>query len=182
MENELNQNQQQEQQQGQEEAPKTYTQEDLDKLLQENSNNIAGKIRAEEKKKYDAKLKEIDEQAKQQAKFEKMSELDKQTEIARQAQEQLKALQDKIALTEQRDETRKLMKDKGLPDVFLDSVLVFQDADATIAKIAEVKALFDAEVQKAVEGRMKTHVPKGNGGNQEEGISLEDAKKALGIH
>ena len=96
MENELNQNQQQEQQQGQEEAPKTYTQEDLDKLLQENSNNIAGKIRAEEKKKYDAKLKEIDEQAKQQAKFEKMSELDKQTEIARQAQEQLKALQDKM--------------------------------------------------------------------------------------
>lgn len=168
------------QQEGQDNAPKTYTQEELDKLLQENSNNIAGKIRAEEKKKYDSKLKEIDEQAKQQAKFEKMSELEKQTEIAKQAQEQLKSLQDKIALTEQREETRKLMKDKGLPDVFLDSVLVFKDADATIAKIAEVKALFDAEVQKAVEGKMKTHIPK-TGGNQEEGISLEDAKKALGI-
>ena len=39
------------QQEGQDNAPKTYTQEELDKLLQENSNNIAGKIRAEEKKK-----------------------------------------------------------------------------------------------------------------------------------
>lgn len=181
MENE-NIQQPENQQEGQDNAPKTYTQEELDKLLQENSNNIAGKIRAEEKKKYDSKLKEIDEQAKQQAKFEKMSELEKQTEIAKQAQEQLKSLQDKIALTEQRDETRKLMKDKGLPDVFLDSVLVFKDADATIAKIGEVKALFDAEVQKAVENRMKTHIPSGNGGNQEEGISLEEAKKALGIH
>lgn len=170
----------QEQIQQQEEAPKTYTQEDVDRLLQENSNSIAGKIRAEEKKKYDVKLKEFDEQAKQQAKFEKMSELEKQTELAKQAQSELQGLKDKIALNEQREETRKLMKEKGLPDSFLDAVLVFKDADATINKISEFKALFDSEVQKAVEGRVQTHVPKA-GKTETEGLSEQEARKALGL-
>lgn len=174
-----NENAQENTQMGTQDEPKTYSQEDLDKILQENANNIAGKVRAEEKKKFEAKLKEFDEQAKQQAKFEKMSELEKQTELAKQAQAELQGLKDKIALTEQREETRKLMKEKGLPDVFLDSVLVFKDADATKTKIDEVKALFDAEVQKAVAEKVQTHVPKGNGGKVETEDFTSELKEVL---
>ena len=168
------------QQQGQEQA-KTYTQEELDKIIQEKANAIAGKVRAEEKKKFEAQRLEAEEKAKQQAKFEKMSELEQKTAIAEQATKELQELKDKIALGEQKEETRKLMKEKGLDEIFLDSVLVFKDADATISKIDEMKKVFDDAVQKALEGKIKTHVPKDNGNAQDGGISLEDAKKALGI-
>ena len=51
----MEENQQQEQEQNldnqQQEQAKTYTQEELDKIIQEKANAIAGKVRAEEKKK-----------------------------------------------------------------------------------------------------------------------------------
>ena len=181
----MEENQQQEQEQNldnqQQEQAKTYTQEELDKIIQEKANAIAGKVRAEEKKKFEAQRVEAEEKAKRQAKFEKMSELEQKTAIAEQATKELQELKDKIALGEQKEETRKLMKEKGLDEIFLDSVLVFKDADATISKIDEMKKVFDDAVQKALEGKIKTHVPKDNGNAQDGGISLEDAKKALGI-
>ena len=121
------------------------------------------------------------EEAEKQARFEKMSELEKAQTEANESKAKLQALEDKIALNEQKEETRKLMKDKGLPDVFLDSVLVFKDAEATLAKIVEVKELFDAEVQKAVEARITTHVPKQNQQKDDGTFSESMARKALGL-
>lgn len=169
------------QQKNEDKTVKTYTQEELDKLIQERSDAIAGKVRAEEKKKFEAQRLEAEEKAKQQAKFEKMSELEQKTAIAEQATKELQELKDKIALGEQKEETRKLMKEKGLDEIFLDSVLVFKDADATVSKIDEMKKVFDDAVQKALEGKIKTHVPKDNGNTQEGLISEEDARNALGL-
>ena len=72
------------------------------------------------------------------------------------------------------------MKDKGLPDVFLDAVLVFKDAEKTQAKITEVKDLFDAEVQKAVEAKIGVHIPKKNS-DEEGGFTVDMAREALGL-
>ena len=110
-----------------------------------------------------------------------MSDLQKAETRANEAEEKLQALEDKITLNEQREETRKLMKDKGLPDVFLDSVLIFKDAEATLNKITEVKELFDAEVQKAVEARITTHVPNQPNSKAEGGFTENMARKALGL-
>lgn len=164
--------------------PKTFTQEELNTLLKEAEAKGYGKGRFDTNKSWEKTVKEREELAKKeaekQAQFAKMSELEKAQTEAKESKEKLQALEDKIALNEQRDETRKLMKDKGLPDVFLDSVLVFKDAEATLAKIGEVKELFDAEVQKAVEAKITTHVPKQNTVN-EGGLSEQDARKALGL-
>ena len=169
----------------QEDEPKTYTQEELANLLKEAEAKGYGKGKFDTNKSWEKTVKEREELAKKeaekQAQFAKMSELEKAQTEAKESKEKLQALEDKIALNEQRDETRKLMKDKGLPDVFLDSVLVFKDAEATLAKIGEVKELFDAEVQKAVEAKITTHVPKQNAGNNEGGISEQQARKALGL-
>lgn len=168
--------------------PKSYTQDELNALLEkarkegETNGYVKGKTdtNAKWEKKSAEATRLAKEEAEKQARFEKMSELEKAQTEANESKAKLQALEDKIALNEQREETRKLMKDKGLPDTFLDAVLVFKDAEATLAKITEVKELFDAEVQKAVEARVTTHVPKQN--NVNEGSFTESmARQALGL-
>ena len=168
--------------------PKSYTQDELNALLEkarkegETSGFVKGKTETNAKweKKSAEQAKLAKEEAEKQAKFEKMSELEKAQTEANESKAKLQALEDKIALNEQREETRKLMKDKGLPDTFLDAVLVFKDAEATLAKIVEVKELFDAEVQKAIEAKIKPHIPNQNAQN-EGGLSETMARKALGL-
>ena len=139
-------------QDNQDKEPKSYTQEELNALLEkarkegETNGYVKGKTDTTTKweKKMAEQTKLAKEEAEKQAKFDKMSELEKAQTEANESKAKLQALEDKIALNEQREETRKLMKDKGLPDTFLDAVLVFKDAEATLAKITEVKELFDA--------------------------------------
>ena len=169
--------------------PKSYTKEELDALLEkarkegETNGYVKGKTdtNAKWEKKSAEATRLAKEEAEKQARFEKMSELEKAQTEANESKAKLQELQDQIALNEQREETRKLMKDKGLPDTFLDAVLVFKDAEATLAKIVEVKELFDAEVQKAVEARVSVHVPKQNSAPNEGGLSEQQARKALGL-
>ena len=176
-------------QEGKDTEPKSYTQDELNVLLEkarkegETNGYVKGKTDTTTKweKKMAEQTKLAKEEAEKQAKFDKMSELEKAQTEANESKAKLQALEDKIALNEQRDETRKLMKDKGLPDTFLDAVLVFKDAEATLAKISEVKELFDAEVQKAVEAKINLHVPKQNAGKDEGGFTEAMARKALGL-
>lgn len=168
--------------------PKTFTQEQLDELLAnarkegETNGYVKGKTdtNAKWEKKSAEREKLAKEEAEKQAQFAKMSELEKAQTEAKESKAKLQELEDKILLNEQKDETRKLMKDKNLPESFLDAVLVFKDAEATLAKIDEFKSLFDAEVQKAVESKINTHVPKQNT-NNEEGIGENMARSVLGL-
>ena len=186
IENQNLENQDLENDETQDTEPKSYTKDELNALLEkarkegETNGYVKGKTdtNAKWEKKSAEQTRLAKEEAEKQARFEKMSELEKAQTEANESKAKLQALEDKIALNEQREETRKLMKDKGLPDTFLDAVLVFKDAEATLAKISEVKELFDAEVQKAVEARISTHVPKQNT-VQEKGLSLEQARKTL---
>lgn len=146
--------------------PKTYTQDEINALLEkarkegETSGFVRGKT--ETSKKWEQKVAEREKAAVKQAQFEKMSELEKAQTQAREYSTELQALKDQIALNEQKEETRKLMKDKALPDVFMNAVLVKGDAEKTLANIVTVKELLDTEIQKGVEARITTHVPKQN--------------------
>ena len=170
--------------------PKSYTQDELNALLEkarkegETSGYVKGKTDTKTKltKEFEEKIRIKEEETAKNLKFEKMSDLQRAETERDDAKAKLQQLQDQIALNEQREETRKLMKDKELPDTFLDAVLVFKDAEATLQKIDEFKALFDAEVQKAVEGRIKTHTPKQNTVNDEGSFTETMARKALGLH
>lgn len=169
--------------------PKSYTQDELNALLEkarkegETNGYVKGKTdtNAKWEKKSAEATRLAKEEAEKQARFEKMSELEKAQTEANESKAKLQELEDKIALNEQKEETRKLMKDKGLPDAFLDSVLVFKDAEATLAKIGEIKDLFDAEVQKAVEAKVSVHVPKQNTVSNDGGLTEQQARKALGL-
>ena len=163
--------------------PKTYTQEELDALLKDAEAKGYGKGRFDTNAKWEKTAKEREklakEEAEKQARFEKMSELEKAQTQAKESMAELQALKDELALNVQKDETRKMMREKDLSDVFLDFVLVPKDAEATLQKIIDVKALFDAEVQKQVESRIKTHTPKQNTETGDGEFSLDMARKAL---
>ena len=173
----------------QDDEPKSYTKEELAAMLEkarkEGETNGYVKGKTDTTSKWEKKVAEqtrlAKEEAEKQARFEKMSELEKAQTEANESKAKLQALEDKIALNEQREETRKLMKDKGLSEEFLDSVLVFKDAEATLNKITAIKELFDAEVQKAVEARIPTHVPKQPSSKDEGGFTESMARKALGL-
>ena len=170
------------------EAGKTYTQAELEALLKEAETKgfVKGKTdtNARWEKKNAEAIKLAKEEAEKQSKFEKMSELEKAQAKAKENEEELVRLKNQIALNEQKNETRKLMKEKGLPESFLNAVLVFKDAEATQTNIDEMKQIFDSEVQKAVEAKIPTHVPKQNQQNQSDmqkkfGDFDEDAARRL---
>ena len=163
--------------------PKTYTQEEFEQAIKDAEAKGYGKGKFDTNTKWEKTAKERErlakEEAAKQAAFEKMSELEKAQTQAKESMAELQALKDELALNEQKEETRKLMKEKDLPDVFLKSVLVPKDAEATLNNIVEVKAILDAEIQKGIEAKIKTHVPKQNIEQDEGGLSLEQARKAL---
>ena len=195
MENQNQENINNNEQQQDLENAKTFTAEELKALLEkvrkegETSGYVKGKTDTNERweKKNAEAVRLAKEEAEKQSKFEKMSELEKAQAKAKENEEELRRLKDQMALNEQKEETRKLMRAKGLPENFLNAVLVFKDAEATQTNIDEMKQLFDSEVQKAVEARIPTHVPKQNqntqGGNTNMGkmIDEEDARRVLGL-
>ena len=146
--------------------PKTYSQAEVDLMLREaiSQGFVKGKMETNSKweKKAAEREKAAVEAAAKQAKFEKMSELEKAQTGEKEAKLELQQLRDQIALNEQREETRKYMKDKDVPDVFVDALLVPKDAELTLQNVDEFKKLFEAEVQKRVENRVQVHIPKQN--------------------
>lgn len=168
---------------------KTYTKAELEALLKEAETKgfVKGKTdtNARWEKKNAEAIKNAREEAEKQSRFEKMSELEKAQAKAKENEEELIRLKNQIALNEQKNETRKLMKEKNLPDFMLDAILVFGDADATATNIDEAKVIWDVEVQKAVEARIPTHVPKQNQqqaqGNNVGKIDENDARRVLGL-
>ena len=169
---------------GQEPPKTTFTKEEVEAMLKDAEAKGYGKGKFDTNVKWEKTAKEREklakEEAEKQARFEKMSELEKAQTQAKESMAELQALKDELALNEQREETRKLMKDKDLSDVFLNAVLVPKDAEATLNNIVEIKALFDAEVQKVVESKITTHIPKQNNPNNDDGgLSEAMARKAL---
>lgn len=170
---------------GQEPPKTTFTKEEVDALIKDAEAKGYGKGKFDTNVKWEKTAKEREklakEEAEKQAKFEKMSELEKAQTQAKESMAELQALKDELALKDQKEETRKLMKDKELSDVFLNAVLVPKDAEATLNNIVEIKALFDAEVQKAVEAKITTHVPKQNSSKDDGSFTESMARKALGL-
>ncbi len=149
---------------------KTFTQADIDNLTakhQEEMNALAGKLRAEFKEKEKA-AKEAAEKAARQA---NMSELDKANEELKDLREKYQGAQDTIALTAQKDETRKLMSDLGVDVKCLDYVFVPKDMDATKARAKAFKEYIDEVKKTTFEGGVQSKPP--GAGNVQTGSSAD---------
>lgn len=128
------------------EPEKTFTQADIDSLTakhQEEMNALAGKLRAEFKEKEKAAKAEAEKVARQA----NMSELEKANAELEELRGKYQESQNTIALTTQKDDTRKLMSELGVDEKCLDYVFVPKDMEATKARAKAFKEYID-EVKK----------------------------------
>lgn len=161
-----------------EQQEKTFTQADIDALTakhQEEMNNLAGKLRAEFKEK-EKVAKEAAEKAAKQA---NMSELEKANAELEELRGKYKQSQDTIALTTQKDETRKLMSELGVDDKCLDYVFIPKDTEGTKARIKAFKEYIDNVKKETFEKNIKSAVP---GASAKSGCDDSALRKAMGLN
>ena len=153
-----------EQENEQQEKPKTFTQEDVDKIIQ-------GRI-AKEKK---AWQKQLEDQRTEAEKLAGMSEKEKKQY---QEEKRIKDLDEREAAITHRELTAQAkvqLADRGIPTE-LAEILNFTDADSCKKSIDVVEKAFQSAVEKAVEEKLKGgNPPKKAPSNK--GITVESIKE-----
>ena len=156
-ENENNENQQQE--------AKTYTAEEVAKLIQAEADRRTNQALAKQKKEYEKKLS--------------LSSLDEQQRKEAEAQMKIEELQSQLAafqIEKNRSELKSVLGSRGLSAEFADILSISDDLEESQANIDKLDKLFKAAVKAEVEKRLVGNSPKGSGG-QSQPMTKEDFLK-----
>lgn len=145
-------------------ADKTYTQAELDSILQSETDKRVTEALKKADRKTQEKIKEA----------EKLAKMNEEEKFQYQLQEKEKALADRerqLSLLEQKNEAVKILSEKKLPIEVMD-FLVTEDAEKTMANITAFEKIFAS----AVKERIPSNTPKGTG-ETENGITKEAFSK-----
>lgn len=137
---------------GNAEVDKTFTQDELDHIVQERVKRAVAKAQ----KDAEDKIKQAQSEGERLAKLTK-DERAKEEEAKRLAD--LEAREKAIAVKELRIETQSLLSDEGLPIEFLDVVMA-DTAETVKDNIASVRKVFDEAVEKRVNERLTQDKPR----------------------
>ena len=145
---------------------KTYTAEEVAKLIQSEADRRTNQALAKQKKEYEKKmsLSNLDEQQRKDA--------EQQMKIA-ELEEQLAAFQ----IEKNRSELKSVLSSRGLSAEFADIIAINDDIEASQSNIDKLDKLFKAAVKAEVEKRLAGNAPKGNGSGAPAEITKEMAKK-----
>jgi len=138
--------------QEQEQETKTYTQEELDALLQAETDRRVTAALQKQAKKNEAKLKEA----------EKLAKMSATEQYEYQLQQREAAIEEKereLALAENKAEASKILAEKGL-DISLVDFVVAEDAETMNNNIKLLDASFKKSVKAEVERRLAGSTPK----------------------
>ena len=155
-ENENNENQQE---------TKTYSAEEVAKLIQAEADRRTNQALAKQKKEYEKKLS--------------LSSLDEQQRKEAEAQMKIEELQSQLAqfqIEKNRSELKSVLGSRGLSAEFADILSISDDLEASQANIDKLDKLFKAAVKAEVEKRLAGNSPKGSGG-QSQPMTKEDFLK-----
>ena len=156
-ENENNENQQQE--------AKTYTAEEVAKLIQAEADRRTNQALAKQKKEYEKKLS--------------LSSLDEQQRKEAEAQMKIEELQSQLAefqIEKNRSELKSVLSSRGLSAEFADLINITDDLEESQKNIDTLDRIFKAAVKAEVEKRLAGNSPKGSGG-QSQPMTKEDFLK-----
>ena len=134
------------------ETNKTFTQDELDHIVQERVQRAVAKAQ----KDAEDKIKQAQSEGERLAKLTK-DERAKEEEAKRLAD--LEAREKAIAIKELRIETQSLLSDEGLPIEFLDVVMA-DTAESVKDNIASIRKVFDEAVEKRVNERLTQDKPR----------------------
>lgn len=136
---------------------KTYTFDEVQALLQsETDKRVSQALKTQEKKfKKELSLSKLDDEARERA--------EKDSRIA-ELEEQLA----KFEIERNRSELKSVLSSRGLSAEFADILNISDDLEASQANIDKLDKLFKAAVKAEVEKRLAGNTPKGNGANAAE--------------
>lgn len=145
---------------------KTYTAEEVAKLIQSEADRRTNQALAKQKKEYEKKmsLSNLDEQQRKDA--------EQQMKIA-ELEEQLAAFQ----IEKNRSELKSVLSSRGLSAEFADIIAINDDIEASQSNIDKLDKLFKAAVKSEVEKRLAGNAPRGNGSGAPAEITKETFKK-----
>ena len=144
---------------------KTYTAEEVAKLIQAEADRRTNQALAKQKKAYEKQLSlsQLDGDAREKA--------EKDSRIA-ELEEQLA----QFNIERNRSELKSVLSSRGLSAEFADIILINDDIETSQANIDKLDKLFKNAVRVEVEKRLAGNAPKGNGMNTVE-LTKENAKK-----
>ena len=136
------------------EEVKTYTQDEVLRLLQSETDKRVNQALAKQQKKYEKQLSlsKLDGSEREKA--------EKDNRIA-ELEEQLAAFQ----IERNRSELKSVLGSRGLSAEFADIIAINDDIEASQANIDKLDKLFKAAVKAEVEKRLAGNAPKGNVGS-----------------
>lgn len=147
------------------EEVKTYTQEEVLKLLQSETDKRVNQALATQKKKYEKQLSLSQLDGDERAKAEKDNRI-------AELEEQLAQFQ----IERNKSELKSVLSSRGLSAEFADIINITDDIEASQANIDKLDKLFKDAVKTEIEKRLAGNAPKGNGSAPKE-ITREAAKK-----
>lgn len=144
---------------------KTYTQEEVLKLLQSETDKRVSQALKTQQKKFEKQmsLSKLDDDERAKA--------EKDNRIA-ELEEQLAQFQ----IERNKSELKSVLSSRGLSAEFADIITINDDIEASQANIDKLDKLFKAAVKAEVEKRLAGNAPKGNGSTTTE-ITKDSAKK-----
>lgn len=148
---------------------KTYTQDEVLKLIQAEADRRTNQALQKQKKQYEKQLSlsKLDGEEREKA--------EKDSRIA-ELEEQLAAFQ----IERNRSELKSVLSSRGLSAEFADIVNISDDIEASQANIDKLDKLFKAAVKAEVEKRLAGNTPRGNGGTPAE--ITQEAFRAMSLH
>lgn len=154
-----------EEQQVEEQEVKTYTQEEVLKLLQSETDKRVSQALKTQQKKFEKQLS--------------LSKLDDDERAKAEKDNRIAELEEQLAqfqIERNRSELKSVLSSRGLSAEFADIIAINDDIEASQANIDKLDKLFKAAVKAEVEKRLAGNAPKGNGGTTTE-ITKDSAKK-----
>ena len=149
----------------QETEEKTYTKDEVLKLLQSETDRRVTQALAKQQKKYEKQLS--------------LSKLDDDERAKAEKDNRIAELEEQLAqfqIERNRSELKSVLSARGLSAEFADIISINDDIEASQANIDKLDKLFKAAVRAEVEKRLAGNAPKGNGASTQE-ITKETAKK-----
>ena len=157
------------------ESVKTYTAEEVDRLIQAEADRRTNQALAKQQKKYEKQLSLSKLDGSEREKAEKDSRI-------AELEEQLAQFQ----IEKNRSELKTVLSSRGLSAEFADIILINDDIETSQSNIDKLDKLFKAAVKAEVEKRLAGSTPKGNGSTGAtiskeslKNMSLRDQQKLL---
>lgn len=147
------------------EPVKTYTEDEVLKLIQAEADRRTNQALAKQQKKYEKQLS--------------LSKLDGDERAKAEKDNRIAELEEQLAqfhIERNKSELKSVLASRGLSAEFADILLINDDIEASQANIDKLDKLFKAAVKMEVEKRLVGNAPKGNGGGTTE-YTKETAKK-----